>query len=123
MRSSKFKNADATALQNVAIQLWQQSARRANAGRKALSISEMMLADIEFIAAECMAEKANTMLAAPAAEKTDITPAGLIMAAGVALSGFAFMFAPAGNQAAQVFAAASLATFAGLFFLIQKFNF
>lgn len=121
MRSFKFKNADATALQNVALQLWQQSARRANAGRKAFSISEMMLADIEFIAAEGMAEKANAMLAAPAAEKTNIAPAGLIMAAGVALSCFAFMFAP--NQAAQIFAAVSLTLFSGLFFIFQKFNY
>jgi hypothetical protein len=59
---------------------------------------------------------------APAKQKTDLCAASLIMAAGVALSGFAFMFAPAGNQAAQVFAVCSLAAFSGLFFLIQSFN-
>jgi hypothetical protein len=127
MRSNKFKNLNAASAQNIALELWSQSARRANAAAKSFSISEMMLADAEFLAGELMAEKANAMLAAdrtpaPAKQKTDLCAASLIMAAGVALSGFAFMFAPAGNQAAQVFAVCSLAAFSGLFFLLQSFN-
>ena len=125
MRSNKFKNLNAASAQNIALELWSQSARRANAAAKSFSISEMMLADAEFLAGELMAEKANEMLAAdrtpaPAKQKTDLCGASLAMAGGVALSCWCFALAP--NSAAQVFAAVSLTTFAGFFFLIQKFN-
>ena len=53
-------------------------------------------------------------------QKTDLCAASLVMAAGAALSCWAFVLAP--NSAAQIFAVCSLAAFSGLFLVIQKFN-
>lgn len=59
----------------------------------------------------------------PAAANRTISPASLIMAAGAVLSCMAFLFAPAGNQAAQIFAAAGLVIYGGLFLILEKFNY